>query len=132
MDIRYEYDAPLRAEELSAVFRKSGIKRPYDDLDRLSRMIDCADLTITAWDGEKLVGLARAITDFAYCCYLSDLAVDADYQRQGIGAELVRLLRDRLGDQVSLVLLSAPGAIDYYPRIGFEKSDKAFIIPRAR
>ena len=132
MNLQYKYNAPLRAEEMADVFRKSGIKRPTGDLDRLGRMIEHADLLVTAWDGERLVGLARAVTDFSYCCYLSDLAVDADYQRQGIGAELVRLVREKLGEEVSLVLLSAPSAMDYYPRIGFERSDRAFVVPRAK
>jgi ribosomal protein S18 acetylase RimI-like enzyme len=132
MMIRYQEDKEISAVELSTVFANSGIKRPYQDLERLQKMIDHADVIISAWDGDKLVGIARAITDYAYCCYLSDLAVDKDYQRLGIGKQLVDQLRETLGPEVSLVLLSAPTAVEYYPRIGFTHSDKCYVIAREK
>ncbi|MFC5470629.1 GNAT family N-acetyltransferase [Cohnella suwonensis] len=132
MTFVYKIDAPLRPEDVSDVFRSSGIKRPSDDLARIGKMIEHADVTVTAWSEDRLVGIARAITDFSYCCYLSDLAVCEEHQKQGIGTELVRRLGEHLGDEVALLLLSAPSAMDYYPRIGFEKKDNAFLIPRIR
>ncbi|MCM3632494.1 GNAT family N-acetyltransferase [Paenibacillus camelliae] len=130
MKIVYKTDTLPHVQQVSELFRSSGIKRPYDDLERLQRMLEHADVTITAWDGYQLVGLARAITDFSYCCYLSDLAVQKEYQQNGIGRNLIRHLRDLLGDEVSLLLISAPSAIDYYPKLDFERTEKAFIIPR--
>jgi predicted N-acetyltransferase YhbS len=132
MSIIYKINAPLLAQQLSDVFRSAGMKRPVDDLERLQRMIDNADVTISAWDGEQLVGIARAVTDYSYCCYLSDLAVRNEYQKSGIGSELVQQLRDHLSEEVALLLLSAPAAMDYYPRIGFEKTDRAFLINRSK
>lgn len=132
MVLEYRIDAPLLPEEVSEVFRSSGIKRPSEDLERIRKMIDNADITVTAWEGERLVGIARAITDFSYCCYLSDLAVSLPFQKQGIGTELIRRLREKLGDEVALLLLSAPTAMGYYPRIGFEKKENAFLIPRVK
>ncbi|MBB3113840.1 GNAT superfamily N-acetyltransferase [Paenibacillus phyllosphaerae] len=132
MAIAYQVNAPLLAKDVAEVFISSGIKRPASDLGRIQKMIDHADVNVSAWDGDKLVGVARAITDFAYCCYLSDLAVCKDYQKTGVGTALIQRLRDHLGEEVSLLLLSAPSAMDYYPRIGFEKTEKAFLIPRAR
>ena len=122
----------LQAVDVANLFEQSGIKRPYDDLRRIENMLERADVIISAWDGEKLVGIARALTDFVYCCYLSDLAVDREYQHKGIGKVLVRQLQTKIGDQCSLVLISAPGAMDYYPKIGFTASDRAFVIPRKR
>lgn len=130
--INYKINATITAEDLSDVFKRSGIIRPVDDLQRLKRMIDNTDLTITAWDGDKLVGVARSITDFCYCCYLSDLAVNKDYQKQGIGRELVRLTHEQIGDEVTLLLLSSAIAMDYYPHIGFEKVDNGYKILRKR
>lgn len=132
MVIEYKLNAPLMARDVSDVFRSAGLKRPVDDLARIERMIDQADVNLSAWDGGRLVGVARAITDYAYCCYLSDLAVDREYQKQGIGKALVQRLREHLGDEVSLHLLSAPAAMDYYPRIGFERIDRAFQIARLK
>lgn len=90
MEIKYEFEQNLAATELADVFKKSGIRRPVEDLERIQRMIDHADIIVTARDNGKLVGIGRAITDYSYCCYLSDLAVDTEYQRRGIGKEIVR------------------------------------------
>ena len=130
MEITYEFVQSMDAKEVAEVFKMSGITRPIHDLDRIQRMIDHADMIVTARISGQLVGIARAITDYSYCCYLSDLAVDANYQRIGIGKELVRHIQEKLGEEVTLVLVSASNAVDYYPRIGFEKCDKAFLIRR--
>ena len=90
-------------------------------------MLEHGDVLVTAWDDEKLVGVARTITDFAFCSYLSDLAVDRYYQRKGIGKLLVEKTREMIGKDVMLLLLSAPEALTYYPKIGFDKIDVAFI-----
>ncbi|MDQ0195710.1 GNAT family N-acetyltransferase [Paenibacillus wynnii] len=132
MNITYKINAPLEAAEAAEIFKSSGIKRPVDDLERIGKMIANADVLVTAWDGEKPVGIARAITDFVYCCYLSDLAVRMDYQKLGIGKELVNVLQGHLGEEPMLLLLAAPSAMEYYPKIGFDKLDCAFIIPRAK
>ncbi|MFD2671864.1 GNAT family N-acetyltransferase [Marinicrinis sediminis] len=130
--ISYENDTTIEAEELSKLFKASGIKRPSDDLDRLKRMIENADILITAWDRNKLVGVARAITDYSYCCYLSDLAINQEYQKKGIGRELIRLVQQHIGEEVVLLLLSSPTAMEYYPKIGFEAIENGFIIPRKK
>jgi len=128
--IAYRENFPLNPADVARVFKASGINRPVDDLTRIAAMFTHANLVFSAWDGDTLVGVSRALTDFSYFCYLSDLAVDAAYQRQGIGEELVRLTREKTGDQVSLILLSAPDAMDYYPRLGFTLADNAYVIRR--
>ncbi|WP_078546800.1 GNAT family N-acetyltransferase [Litchfieldia alkalitelluris] len=128
--IIFRVNSSITPTELSNVFKESGVKRPSEDLLRLKRMIENADILISAWDGEKLIGIARAITDFSYCCYLSDLAVNKEYQKQGIGKELVTLVKENISDEVTLLLLSSPTAMNYYPRIGFERIDNGFRILR--
>ena len=103
-------------------------RRPVDDPKCIKAMLEHADLVCTAWDGEKLIGVARSVTDFEYCCYLSDLAVDAAYQKQGIGRELIRLTQSRLGSKAKIILLAAPKAEGYYARIGFDAHRSAWII----
>jgi hypothetical protein len=123
-------NAPLAAEQLADLFRRSGIRRPVNDLKRIETMILNASLTITAWQGGRLVGIARSITDFCYCCYLSDLAVDRDLQRCGIGRDLVSRTKSAVGDDSMLLLLSAPESMEYYPKIGMEAAQNAWIIKR--
>ena len=130
--IEYRHNFPLDAQDIVRVFDASGITRPTQDLARIARMFAAQALTISAWDGMRLVGVSRSLTDYAYCCYLSDLAVDKAYQALGIGKELVRRTQAVIGEEVSLVLLSAPGALSYYPTIGFAPADNAFVIKRKR
>lgn len=130
--IDYRRDVPLRTEDIIRVFQASGIRRPIDDAARIGRMFAQSNLVLSAWDGERLVGVCRALTDFSYCCYLSDLAVDRACQHQGIGRELVERTRALLGEEVSIILLSAPEAMDFYPRLGFEPVTNGFIVRRAR
>ncbi|MCR8845621.1 GNAT family N-acetyltransferase [Paenibacillus sp. SC116] len=132
MEIIYMVTNEIQAEDVSRVFETSGIKRPYQDLERLQRMMENSDIVITAWHDRKMIGIARAVTDYSYCCYLSDLAIDIDYQKGGIGKKLVNLVREKIGEECSLVLLSAPGAMDYYEKLGFSKADNAFVIKRVK
>jgi len=92
-------------------------------------MLRHANLICTAWDRETLVGVARSLTDFEFCCYLSDLAVDQSYQRRGIGKQLIALTQRKLGRRAKLILLAAPKAEGYYPRIGFDAWPSAWVLP---
>jgi GNAT superfamily N-acetyltransferase len=104
-----------------------GERRPVADRERMAAMLRNANLVITAWDGDQLVGIARSLSDFAYCTYLSDLAVRDSHQRHGIGRELIR--RTQLaGGQAMLILLSAPKATEYYPRIGMTAHPSAWML----
>lgn len=128
--IAYRHNLPLDPSEVARVFDASGITRPTADLPRIARMFAAPSLVISAWHGDRLVGVSRSLTDHAYCCYLSDLAVDKDYQKQGIGQALIARTQAVIGDEVSLILLAAPGAMSYYPAVGFEQADNAFVIRR--
>ncbi len=128
--LTYRVNAELDAAEVAELFRDSGIRRPVDDLPRIEKMLENANLTVTAWDGGRLVGIARSLTDYSYCLYLSDLAVAKAFQRQGIGKELIRHTQEVAGDQVMILLLAAPAAKDYYGPVGFSKVDNGWIINR--
>ncbi len=128
--IDYRNDAPLAVEDAIDLYRRStlGERRPVHRPDVFARMLEHADVLVTAWDGPLAVGIARTLTDFAYVAYLADLAVDADYQRQGIGRRLIELTREQLDDTARLTLLAAPDANDYYPRLGFEHNPRAWTL----
>lgn len=132
MEIDYKINFIPEIELIIDLYNSSGIKRPTSDKERIKKMFENSNLIISAWDNNKLVGIARSLTDFCYCCYLSDLAVRAEYQRLGIGKKLIALTKEKIGEQTMLLLLSAPDAMEYYPKIGFKKAENAFIIPRIK
>jgi len=131
MDIRYHTDRRITASEFIDVLRRSTLaeRRPVDDPKCIQAMLEHADLLCTAWDDDILVGVARSVTDFEYCCYLSDLAVDQAYQKAGIGKKLIEQTKSRLGPRATIILLAAPKAESYYPKIGFDAHRSAWILP---
>jgi GNAT superfamily N-acetyltransferase len=134
MSIRYDSGQVIGEAEFVDLLKRSTLaeRRPVDNPKCIAAMLKHANLICTAWDGDKLIGVARSVTDFEYCCYLSDLAVDVDYQKQGVGKELIRLTQSRLGNQAKIILLAAPKAEGYYPRIGFDAHHSAWVIPATR
>jgi len=130
VDVEYRHNHPLDPVDIVRVFDRSGLRRPTSDLPRIARMFAAPCLVLSAWVDGQLVGVSRSLTDYAYCCYLSDLAVDKQYQRLGIGRQLVDRTRAVIGEQVSLLLLSAPDAMSYYPALGFELANNAYLIRR--
>lgn len=127
--ISYKVENNLDINEFRTVLLNStlGERRPIDDLERLQKMLEFANLIITARDDGKLVGVSRSITDFGFCTYLSDLAVDKAYQKQGIGKELIKLTKNETPDAV-LILLAAPAAETYYPKIGMKQFEQCYFI----
>ncbi|MCO6522477.1 MAG: GNAT family N-acetyltransferase [Snodgrassella sp.] len=105
-----------------------GERRPLMDTIRFQAMLDNANLLITAWHDNKLIGMARCLTDFVYITYLADLAVDEDYQRQGIGKQLIKEVKNNTDKACSITLLAAPQAVDYYCHIGFNAHPSAWIL----
>jgi GNAT superfamily N-acetyltransferase len=130
--IEYRHNHPLDPVEVARVFDASGLKRPTHDLPRIARMFAAPSLVVSAWQAGRLVGVSRSLTDYSYCCYLSDLAVDQALQGRGIGRELIRRTQAVVGDEVSVILLAAPNAMSYYPAIGFEPATNAFVVRRKR
>jgi len=105
-----------------------GARRPTGERARMVDMLANANLVISAWDGELMVGISRSLSDFAYATYLSDLAVRESYQKHGIGRELIRLTQEAGGPHTTVILLAAPAAVDYYPRVGFTRHHSAWLL----
>jgi predicted N-acetyltransferase YhbS len=126
--ILYRTGNQLDLDQVIDLYRAStlGERRPVNDRDRMARMLANANLVITAWEQAMLVGIARSVTDFCYTTYLADLAVRVSHQRQGIGRELIRRTQDACSPQTRLVLLSAPKAVTYYPRVGFTRHEQCW------
>jgi GNAT superfamily N-acetyltransferase len=125
-------EADLSPTAFREVLVSSGLgsRRPVDDAVRLNLMLRQADLVLTARNGLELIGVARAVTDFSYCCYLSDLAVSQAFQRQGIGRHLIEMTHRLAGHATTLVLIAAPAAEDYYQHIGMQHAPRCWVRPR--
>ncbi len=134
MPILYALEPDLTPEDFRTVLVSSTLseRRPADDLPRLRQMLRGADIVVTARDEGRLIGVARAVTDFAYCCYLSDLAVDVAYQRRGVGKRLITETHSAAGERTTLILVAAPAAEAYYPKIGMQQLKSAWAIPRGK
>lgn len=130
--IEYKTNTKISLSQFRNVLTRSalGERRPVDDAECLEGMLENADLIVTAWDSNRLVGIARSVTDFHYCCYLSDLAVDGNYQRKGIGKKLISETQRNLKQRCKLILIAAPAANEYYRHIGFTNTDRCWILNR--
>lgn len=118
----------LDAQEFLGVLQRSGLaqRRPADDVSRIAAMAANGNLIVAARDAGRLVGVARSVTDFAYCCYCSDLAVDRAYQGQGLGQRLIEVSRAELHPKARFYLVSAPAAVGFYERIGMQRVENCF------
>jgi GNAT superfamily N-acetyltransferase len=128
-EIVYARELTLHPEEFIDVLKRSTLaaRRPVDDAERIKCMCQNANLIVTARKDGKLVGVARSLTDFIYCTYLSDLAVDENLQKQGIGTRLIKETK-MLTPQAKLILLSAPAAVGYYPKIGMTRHEHCYLL----
>lgn len=130
MTIEYKLNEIITVKQFTDLLVRTslGARRPLDDQDCLQGMLDNTNLMITVWDGERLIAVARSVTDFNFCCYLSDLAVDQDYQKLGIGKQLQIKTQEQLGPKCVLLLIAAPAAKDYYQHIGFTYNDRCWTL----
>ncbi|RKE81551.1 GNAT family N-acetyltransferase [Chryseobacterium cucumeris] len=127
--ITYQIEEKIGIEEFTQVLVNStlGERRPVNEPERITEMLQHANLIATARDNGKLIGISRSLTDFAFCTYLSDLAVDENYQKKGIGKELIRLTKEHT-PKATLILLAAPKAVGYYPKIGMKQWEQCYIL----
>jgi len=133
-EVSYQLEPDLSAGDFIAVLESSGLaeRRPVGEPARIDAMLRHADITLTARDRGRIVGVSRALADFGFCCYLSDLAVDRAYQGRGIGRRLIERTWDAAGRHTTLILLAAPKAVTYYPHIGMRKHDACYVLDREK
>ena len=135
MHVQYQTEPQLSAEAFVDILRRSTLaeRRPVDDLPTIKMMLKNASVIVTArLEDGKLIGVSRAISDMSYCTYLSDLAVDQQHQRQGIGKQLIKHTHQAAGLETTLILLAAPAARNYYPHIGMQQHDSCWLLPSNR
>jgi ribosomal protein S18 acetylase RimI-like enzyme len=133
MNTVYACEDFIPLDEFIDIVRKSGLNRPIEDRARIERMLKHSNLHVTARQNGRLVGFARSLTDFCFCCYLSDLAVDKACQGQGIGRRLIEETRRAAGGETTTtLLLSAPTALTFYQGIKMPQAENCFLYRRSK
>lgn len=117
MDLKFSVNERVGVTEAIDLLKRSEMKRPDEDAHRLVRIVPQANIVVAARDGRKLVGLARGLKECSGCCYLSDLIVDRAYRDQGLGEQLIRRVRNAIGENTLIVLVPAPDAVVYNAEI---------------
>ena len=132
MSIKYKINTMVSVDQFIELLNEStlGERRPIDDRECMEGMVSNSNLVVTAWDDEKMIGIARSITDFSYACYLSDLAVHKRYQKKGVGKKLQIITQEQLGPKCKLMLIAAPAANAYYEHIGFTNNPRCWVLDR--
>lgn len=132
MSIEYKVNEPIAIDQFIVLLKAStlGERRPIDDRECMEGVLSNSNLIVSAWHGDRLVGIARSVTDFHYACYLSDLAVSLEHQKSGIGKQLQILTQEQLGPKCKLILIAAPEANQYYEHIGFNHNPRCWVLDR--
>ena len=132
MSIKYKINVPVSTDQFIDLLQASGLgaRRPVDDRACMQGMVESSNLMVSAWDGDRLVGISRSMTDFHYACYLSDLAVDRQFQGRGVGRRLQTITQEQLGPKCKLILVAAPAANAYYERLGFTNNPRCWVLER--
>lgn len=130
MKVTYRINSSVSTDQFIDLLVSSSLaeRRPINDRECIEGMINNSNLVVTAWHGNKLVGIARSMTDLHYACYLSDLAVDKDYQKNNIGRELLKITQQQLGPKCKLILIAAPAANSYYEHVGFTNNQHCWVL----
>lgn len=130
MSIEYKVNHPISTDQFVSLLADStlGERRPIQDRECMEGMVSNSNLTVSAWESGKLVGISRCVTDFHYACYLSDLAVSKKYQKMGIGKQLQILTQKQLGPRCKLILIAAPAANSYYEHIGYSNNPRCWVL----
>ena len=132
MEVEYKINTPISTDQFIGLLQESTLdeRRPVDDYECIKGMLNNSNLIVSAWQGNKLIGIARSLTDFHYACYLSDLAVTRNQQKNGIGKKLQVITQKQLGSRCKLILIAAPDANAYYDYIGFTNNDRCWVLER--
>lgn len=133
-NLQFRADELPTPEAIAELYDAAQLRRPTGDLERLKRMFQGSNVVLSCWDDEaetpRLVGLLRGWTDFAFDGYVCDLAVHPDYQRRGIGEELLRRAQSIGAPEVQWILLASVIAKDYYAHVGWEAVPNGWKWPR--
>ena len=134
MNIEYKINEPITFKQFVGLLEKSRLadRRPIHNSECMEGVVKNSNLVVSAWHGHKLIGIARSVTDFHYACYLSDLAVDQKYQKNGVGKILLSLTQEQLNEECKLILVAAPDANSYYEHLGFENNPRCWVLDRGQ
>jgi ribosomal protein S18 acetylase RimI-like enzyme len=131
MSILYRGICEVDLDQLTVLFNSVGWERRTADRERLAQLVRGSMYIVSAWDGDRLVGFARAISDGATNAYISTVAVLPEYQQRGIGRELIqRLIADR--DGIQFVLHANERAYPFYLHLDLDFEPFENVLVRRR
>ncbi|OLQ38379.1 hypothetical protein ATX28_09190 [Oenococcus oeni] len=126
MAITYS-DKKISVDELCDVIKRSTLKRQIENKQKIKNMLEHADFLYTAWDGNKIVGYTRGITDYGDVVFIDDLGIDKEYWHKGIGSHLIKMVIEKFGNDIHIVLVASKLARDYYAKLGFIRDERGYV-----
>ena len=123
MGITYKYIKDFAEEDLKSLFLSVEWSSGHYP-DRLVIAMRNSGSVITAWDDDKLVGLINALDDGIMTAYVHYLLIHPDYQGEGVGKELVRLIGEEYKDYLRIVLIAYDKEVGFYKHCGFEVGEE--------
>lgn len=119
----------VSAEEYTDFLKRTDLGSQYPKerfAQRIARLVDSVSISLTARNAEGLlVGALFGLTDFAYWLYVTDLGVDRDYERRGIGRRLMKAAHELAGGEkdIAVYLIANENAVPFYEKCGMKKAD---------
>lgn len=121
MAIELSENRDISTEKVLSLYRENKWSSA-DKPDELMKALKNSHGLVSAWDGDKLVGLANSISDGHLVVYYPHLLVLPEYQGQGIGKMIMNKFQEKYSDFHQQILVADGKAIDFYKKCGFEKS----------
>lgn len=126
LDLRDTLDG-LTPARIATLYRRAPLLRNTDNPERLWAAFEASSLVLTVWESDRIVGLARVLTDGVQTAVLCDLAVEPDVQGAGIGKRLIDEILTRLPG-VELILRDSTLSAGFYERLGFQAVQNAWVL----
>lgn len=120
--IRYEVDNAVPLEQMLALYKALGWRQHLYP-ERVAKALAASARVATAWDGDRLVGMARIISDGEFCVYLPEILLYPEYQGRGIGTDLMNRVLAGYEHVQNRILLADSGNEPFYERFGFKTVD---------
>ena len=128
MNIKYTEER-LSAEEYISFLKRTDLGSQYPKerfKERIEKLVKNVSISLVARnEDEKIVGVLFGLTDFCYWLYVTDLGVDREYEKNGIGKQLMKRAHDIAGGEkdIAVYLIANENAVPFYKKLGMKFAD---------